>query len=64
MSKKKKKKQKTNKDQRKSVVEVEDQKENLKSVTSIKTKEKAWARRRWNRVIKEKVMVIIKKEKK
>ena len=41
MSKKKKKKQKTNKDQRKSVVEVEDQKENLKSVTSIKTKEKA-----------------------
>ena len=41
MSKKKNKKQKTNKDQRKSVVEVEDQKENLKSVTSIKTKEKA-----------------------
>ena len=41
MSKKKKKKQKTNKDQRKSVVEVEDQKENLKSVASMKTKEKA-----------------------
>ena len=41
MSKKKNKKQKTNKDQRKSVVEVEDQKENLKNVASMKTKEKA-----------------------
>ena len=43
---------------------MEEQKENLKSVKSIKTKEKAWARRRWNKIIKEKVMVIIKREKK
>ena len=26
-------------------------------------KEKTWERRRWNKVIKEKIMVIIKKEK-
>ena len=43
--------------------EVEEQKENLKSVKSMKTKEKALAGRRWNKAIKEKVMVIIKKEK-
>ena len=30
----------------------------------MKTKEKAWARRRWNKVITKKVMIIIKKEKK
>ena len=57
-------KQKTNENQRKSVHEVEEQRKNLKSVTSIKTKEKAWTKRRWNKAIKEIVMVIIKKEKK
>ena len=30
----------------------------------MKIKEKAWARRKWNNAIKEKVMVIIKKGKK
>ena len=35
------------------------QKENLKGVKSMKTKEKAWANIRWNKVIKEKVVVII-----
>ena len=44
--------------------EVEEQKENFKSVKPMKTKEKAWARRRWNKEIKEKVMVTIKKKKK
>ena len=43
--------------------EVEEQKENFKSVKPMKTKEKAWARRRWNKEIKEKVMVKIKKKK-
>ena len=42
--------------------EVEEQEENLKSVKSVKTEEKVWASRSWNKVIKEKVMVIIKKE--
>ena len=54
--------QKTNENQRKSVDEVEEQKENLKSLKSMKTKE--WARRRWNEVTKEIIMVTNKKEKK
>ena len=50
-------KQIENETQRKSVDEVEKQKEHLKSVKSMKTKEKAWARRRRNQEIKEKVVV-------
>ena len=42
--------------------EVEEQKENLKSVKSMKTREKAWARRWWNEVVKEKKVVISKKQ--
>ena len=38
--------------------------ENSKSGKSIKTKEKAWARGRWIKLIKEKGVVIIKKGKK
>ena len=41
MLKKKKQKQKTNENQRKSVDEVEEQKGNLKNVKSMKTKENA-----------------------
>ena len=47
---------------KKNVDDMEEQKENLKSLKSMKTKEKVWARRRWNKVIKEKVMVIKKKK--
>ena len=35
--------------------EIEEKKWNLKSVESMKIKEKAWARRRSNKAIKEKV---------
>ena len=56
-------KQIENETQRKSVDEVEKQKEHLKSVKSMKTKEKAWARRRRNQEIKEKVVVKKKKAK-
>ena len=58
-----KKKLKKKENKRRSVDEVEERKENLKSVKSVKIKEKAWASRKCNKVIKEKVMVIIKKEK-
>ena len=55
-------KQIENETQRKSVDEVEKQKEHLKSVKSMKTKEKAWARRRRNQEIKEKVVVKKKRQ--
>ena len=58
----KKKERKEN--ERKNVDEMEKQKEKLKNVKSMKNKDNALAMRRWNKVIKEKVMVIIKKEKK
>ena len=34
--------------------ELEEQRKNFKSVKSMKTNKKAWARRRWKRVIKDK----------
>ena len=40
--------------------EVEEQKEKLRRVKSMKTKEKGSVRRGWNKAIKEKVMVTIK----
>ena len=43
--------------------EVQEQKENLKGIKSMETIENSWPSRRWNKVIKEKGMVIIKKEK-
>ena len=54
-------KTKTNENQRKSVNDMEEHKENLKSVKSMKTNKKAWASRRWNKEIKEKVAVRNKK---
>ena len=54
---------KKNENKKKNVDDMEEQKENLKSLKSMKTKEKVWARRRWNKVIKETVMVIKKKKK-
>ena len=46
-------KKENNKNQRKNVNEAEEQKINLDSVKSIKTKEKSWARRDKNKGIKE-----------